>query len=134
MVGEISHYVKKNLSLNTFTSGFELNLEDILKIGNRNKQVLSDSKYPYLTQDISFSVPEKITYKELYNKVEKSLENKDLRSEIECIDIYKEEENDKRKVTLRTSISNTKKTLNEKDMKEIRKKIEKNIKKLNISM
>jgi phenylalanyl-tRNA synthetase beta chain len=134
IVGEISNSVKQNLSLNQFTSGFEINLEDLLKSQNTFKHNSTESKYPYLTQDISFTVPQKITYKELLKKVETSLEKKDLRSEIKCIDIYEKEKQEERKITLRISISNIKKTLNEKDMKEIRKKIEKNVKKLNISM
>ena len=134
ILGEIDSGIKGSLSLNNFTSGFEINLEDILKIQEGSSYNLSESKYPYITQDISFSVPNKITYKELFNKVSKTLEIRDLRSEIECIDIYQEKDSDIKKITLRISISNITKTLSEKDMKEIRKKIAKSVSKLNISM
>ena len=134
VLGKINQNIKDSLSLNTFTSGFEINLEDILKLQGNSSYNLSESKYPYITQDVTFSVPDKITYKELFNKVLKTLEKKELRSEIECVDIYKEKDSNVRKITLRISISNTTKTLNEKEMKEIRKKIEKSVSKLSISM
>ncbi|MDD3474553.1 MAG: phenylalanine--tRNA ligase subunit beta [Candidatus Dojkabacteria bacterium] len=134
ILGEIDPKIKDSLSLNKFTSGFEINLNTILNIQNKSKYNQIESKYPYLTQDISFLAPDKITYRELFNKVNKALEDKDLRYEIKCIDIYKEKDNDIKKITLRISVSNITKTLNEKDMKEIKNKIQESVTKLNISM
>jgi phenylalanyl-tRNA synthetase beta chain len=134
ILGEIELEVKRELGLNTFTSGFEINLEQLNFLNGDCIRDLKESKYPYITQDICFVVPEMVTYQELYEKVTKSLENNDLRSEMRCIDIYKKEKSEDRNITVRISLSNTKKTLTDKDFKKIREKIEKNIKKLDISM
>jgi phenylalanyl-tRNA synthetase beta chain len=134
ILGEISTIVKDNLSLNTYTSGFEINLEKLLSIKGDTVRQVTASKYPYITQDICFVVPNKITYQELYKKVEDTVTNKYIRSEIECIDIYKKEDSNDRNITLRISLSNIEKTLKDKDFQEIRKKLEKKLTKLNISM
>jgi phenylalanyl-tRNA synthetase beta subunit len=70
----------------------------------------------------------------LYNKVKETVTTKDLRSEVECTDIYKKEDSDSRSITLRISLSDINKTLKDKEFKKIREKIEKGVKKLNISM
>jgi phenylalanyl-tRNA synthetase beta chain len=134
IVGEISIEVKQNLSLNDFTSAFEINLETITLLQTTNLRPIKDSKYPYITQDICFITPDKVTYTELYQKVKDVVINKTLRSEIKCIDIYKEEDSDSRNITLRISISNVEKTLQDNDYKKLREKIENAIKTLNISI
>lgn len=134
ILGEIDLGVKRELGLNSFTSGFEINLEQLNFLNKDCIRDLKESKYPYITQDICFVVPDMVTYQELYEKVKKSVENNDLISEIECIDIYKKENSDNRNITLRISLSNTEKTLTDKDFSKIREKIQKNIKKLEISM
>jgi phenylalanyl-tRNA synthetase beta chain len=134
VVGEIGLDVKSNLSLNSLTSGFEIDLETLLLIKPEPRRRSKESKYPYTTQDICFVLPDKVTYQELYKKVEGIVTEGTLIADIECIDIYKKEDSDNRNVTLRISISNTEKTLKDKDFKEIREEIEESVKKFNISM
>jgi phenylalanyl-tRNA synthetase beta chain len=134
ILGEINLVVKKNLSLNDFTAGFEINLEDLLHLRNRNKQHLTESRFPYITQDICFVVPQKVTYTELYRKVNTILSKENLRSNIECLDIYSKKNENKRNITLRISVSNTKKTLTVKDFQKIKKNIEKAVRKLSINI
>jgi phenylalanyl-tRNA synthetase beta chain len=134
IVGEIGLEVKDNLSLNPFTCGFEINLESLLLLEPEPFRHTQESKYPYITQDICFVVPDKVTYQELLNKIKNVLSDKVLRSDIKCLDIYKKDDSDTRNITLRISISSTEKTLKDKDFKKIREKIEKSIKNLNISM
>jgi len=134
VLGEINLQVKENLGLNSFTSGFEVNLEQLNLVKNRRLRNKSDSHFPYITQDICFVVPDRVTYKELYRKVLEVVDDKDIRSEIECIDIYKEDDSDNRNITLRISLSNINKTLKDKDFKKSREKIEKKISNLNISI
>jgi phenylalanyl-tRNA synthetase beta chain len=134
IVGEISSIVKSNLSLNSFSSGFEINLNKLSLIQNTRRRHKSDSKYPYITQDICFIVPNKVTYKELFSKVEQVLEKKDYRSVIECLDIYKKEDSESRNITLRISVSNINKTLKDKDYQEFREEIEQHLEKLNITI
>jgi phenylalanyl-tRNA synthetase beta chain len=134
ILGEINLQVKLNLGLNKFTSGFEINLEQLHLVRNRRLRHRSDSHFPYITQDICFVVPDRVTYRELYRKVLEIVDEKDIRSEIECIDIYKEDDSDNRNITLRISLSNINKTLKDKDFQKIREKIEKKISNLNISI
>jgi phenylalanyl-tRNA synthetase beta chain len=134
ILGEINLQVKRNLGLNSFTSGFEVNLEQLNLVKNRRLRHKSNSEFPYITQDICFVVPDRVTYRELYRKVLEIVDDKDIRSEIECIDIYKEEGSENRNITLRISLSNINKTLKDKDFQKIRGKIEKKISNLNISI
>jgi len=134
IIGEIGHDVKKDLSLYEFTSGFEINLEKLLLVKPKAIRHLSESRYPYITQDICFIVPDSVTYKELYDSVEKNMQRKNLRLEMKCIDIYKKDNQNNRNITLRISLSDTKKTLKDKDFEKIKKRIEKAVKKLNISI
>jgi phenylalanyl-tRNA synthetase beta subunit len=134
ILGEINLQVKRNLGLNSFTSGFEVNLEQLNLVKNRRLRHKSNSEFPYITQDICFVVPDRVTYRELYRKVLEIVDDKDIRSEIECIDIYKEEGSENRNTTLRISLSNINKTLKDKDFQKIRGKIEKKISNLNISI
>jgi phenylalanyl-tRNA synthetase beta subunit len=71
---------------------------------------------------------------ELYRKVNTILSKENLRSNIECLDIYSKKNENKRNITLRISVSNTKKTLTVKDFQKIKKNIEKAVKKLSISI
>jgi phenylalanyl-tRNA synthetase beta chain len=134
ILGEIGLTVKKNLSLNDFTAGFEINLEDLLLLDNNRKRQLEESRFPYITQDICFVVPQRITYMELFNKVNSTVSRENLRSKIECIDIYSKEDSTDRNITLRISVSDIKKTLTDKDYQHIRENIEKALKKLNINI
>lgn len=134
IVGEIALDVKDSLTLNSFTSGFEINLQSLLLIKPEPRRKENESKYPYITQDICFVVPDKVTYQELNKKVKDVVTKDTLRSELECLDIYKEENTDTRNITLRISISSIEKTLKDRDFKKLREEIEKSIKKLNISM
>lgn len=132
IVGEITSEVKSNLSIYSFTSAFEMNLNKLLLIKDSRFNKALESRYPYITQDICFVVPNKVTYKELLDNVEKSVGGESIVFEIECIDIYKE--SDSRNITLRISLSNLEKTLRDKDFRKIRERISKNLEKKNISM
>ncbi|KUK77460.1 MAG: Phenylalanine--tRNA ligase beta subunit [candidate division WS6 bacterium 34_10] len=134
ILGEINLQVKHNLGLNSFTSGFEINLEQLNLVKNRRLRHKSDSHFPYITQDICFVVPDRVTYGELYKKILDIVADKNIRSEIECIDIYKEEDSKNRNITLRISLSNINKTLKDNDFQKIREKIEKKFSNLNITI
>jgi phenylalanyl-tRNA synthetase beta subunit len=134
ILGEINLLVKKNLSLNNFTAGFEINLEDLLHLKNKTKRHLAESRFPYITQDICFIVPQKVTYIELYEKVNNLFSQEDLRANIECLDIYSKKNETNRNITLRISVSNTEKTLTAEDFQKIKEDIKEGVKKLNISI
>jgi phenylalanyl-tRNA synthetase beta chain len=134
VVGEINNQVKENLSLNNFTCGFEINLESLQQVQPDNIVYMENSKYPYISQDICFTVPDRVTYQQLLNCVKSSIKQDNIQNDIECIDIYKEGGSDSRKITLRIAISNTERTLKDKDYLKIREVIEKKVGKLEIKM
>ncbi|MCD4756163.1 phenylalanine--tRNA ligase subunit beta [bacterium] len=134
IVGEINNEVKHNLSLNDFTCAFEINLESVLQAQLSTNKYLESSKFPYITQDICFVTPTKVTYAELLLLVKKTIKKKNIQSNIECIDIYRKEGSDTRNITLRISITNTTKTLQDKDYQMIREKIKKKVTQIDISM
>lgn len=134
ILGEINNIVKDRLGLSQYTSGFELNLENILDIRDSKRKYVEISKYPSITQDICFITPDTITYSQLLHIVEQSISNDELQHDIECIDIYQTEGANDRKITLRISISNLNRTLKVNDFDKIKEKISKKISSLGISM
>ncbi|HCC67728.1 TPA: phenylalanine--tRNA ligase subunit beta [Patescibacteria group bacterium] len=134
VIGEINNQVKQTLSLNDFTTAFEINLESILQTKSNVKKCLKTSKFPYITQDICFVVPDKVMYAELLHIINKAINKKNIQSNIKCIDIFKKEGSTTRNITVKISLTDTTKTLKDKDYQKIREKISKRVAKIDISM
>lgn len=134
LVGEINNEIKENLSLNDFTSAFEINLQSVLDSIVSQSKYTQASKFPYITRDICFVVDNKVTYSELLKSLKEGIEKQDIKYEMKCLDIYKEKDSSSRNITMRISLSNKTKTLDEKEYQQIRAEISKKLTKLNISI
>ena len=70
-----------------------------------------------------------VNYGDIESVISTIINKDDLWGKVECLDIYKsDDESDKKRITYRIVVSNYKKTLADKDIKEIVSKIAKKIK------
>lgn len=129
IVGDLNRKVKDSFKLPTFTSAFEINLEEIKRMSTRKRLNAYESKFPAITQDICFTVNDHIKYIQLEEIVVKTINTKDRIGSVECIDIYKKED-DKKNITIRVQVEDKDKTLSDKEFEKIREKIELKVKEI----
>jgi phenylalanyl-tRNA synthetase beta chain len=127
IMGNINQEVKNNFKLPQYTGAFEINIEEIKRLVNQEKMYIEDFKYPPISQDICFTVPIETKYKDIKNIIHNTINNKQRRSRIECLDIFKKDKLYKN-VTVRVSIEHKRKTLTDSQYQKIKEKIEQNIK------
>lgn len=129
VIGDIDSDVKRNFKLPLYTGAFEINLEEISKLGNNYSKYIDDSKFPAITQDICITLNSNIKYINLENLVLNLINTKQRVGTVECIDIYQKDALYKN-ITLRVSIEHKEKTLTDTEYSEIKKKIEEKVKTL----
>jgi len=127
VMGDIDSEVKNNFKLPQYTSAFEINLEEIVKLVNKKSLSVFETKYPAITEDLSIQVNTSTKYHDLEQAVLKVINTKDRVGAIKCLDIYQKESNYK-SITLRISIEHKDKTLNSEDFKKIIERIEEKVK------
>jgi len=129
VIGDIDSDVKRNFKLPQYTGGFEINLEEISKLRNKNTKYIKESKFPAITQDICITIDSNAKYLDLENLVLKILNTKERTGTVECIDIYQKDPQSKN-ITLRVSIEHREKTLTDEQFREIKSRIEEKVKTL----
>lgn len=131
VIGDINSSVKSNFRLPTFTCAFEINLEVLKKLNTDIKKYKETSKYPSITQDMSFTVKSTTTYKDIKEIIERVLENRKTNVKVECIDIYKESiDSESKNITVRITVEHMEKTLTAKEIEKSKRIIEQSIQKL----
>jgi len=129
IVGELRYEIKNNFKLPKYTSAFELNINKLIKIPSNYKKYREQPIYPTFIQDLCFEMDDNINYGDIENMISVIINKDDLWGMVECLDIYKSnDESSKKRITYRIVVSNYKKTLADKDIKEIVAKIAKKIK------
>ncbi len=131
VIGDIDSDVKNKYKLPQYTGAFELNLEELSRLGNEITKSRHESKFPAITQDISITLNSNVKYVDLENLVLKIINTKERIGTVECLDIYQKDSQSKN-ITLRVSIEHNEKTLTDTEYSEIRKKIEEKIKTLTV--
>jgi phenylalanyl-tRNA synthetase beta chain len=128
IVGELDIEVINNFKLPKFSCGFEININTLSEVKIKNKQYREIPKYPPVMKDLCFELNTDTKYEEVRLLIKKAINNNDLWGEVEGLDIYQKDENDSTKrITYRITVRNYNKTLSDKDIESILKKIEKNI-------
>lgn len=122
ILGEIESSVKRNFKLPEYTSGLEVDIESLLKISKEEKKYKERSKFPSITQDITFVVGIEKEYKEIQDRIVKEINTQNRHASVECIDIYSKESS-KKNVTVRVSIEHMDKTLSDKEVEKIVNKL-----------
>lgn len=120
LLGEIDNKVKANFKLPKFTAGIDINLEKLIDINNTNKVNHRISKFPESRVDLCFEVDSNVLYSDLYEIINKEVNDEELIGSITCLDIYQDKKvSTGKRITFRVTIRNTEKTLTEKDIKKI---------------
>lgn len=114
VVGEYNARTRKALKLPEFCAGFELDIE-MLKENVRSSEYASLSNFPSSTQDITFEVASDVAWSSLFDFIQADIHVRasanDMSYTIEPLDIYHEEDSDKKRVSFRMSFAHHHKTL-----------------------
>ena len=130
VMGDIDGEVKNHFKLPEYTSGIEINLEELRRVIGKESRYVEASKYPAISQDLCLTVPSSTKYEQLENLILQLINTRDRKGSIECIDIYQKEKESKN-ITVRVSIEHKNKTLNDKEYSKIKIKIEEKVNELN---
>lgn len=113
IVGEIRPSVKSNLKLPEFTAGFELDIQ-LVKAHISAQSYMQLSKFPQTQQDITLEVDNAVSFSQLEDVVQKSLETlhgeHGYQTSIEPQDIFTPSK-DKKRITLRITFTHPERTL-----------------------
>ncbi len=124
IIGTLDSQVLNNYKLPDYTSAFEINLEALSKIVDKDKGNIDSSKYPPITQDLTITVSPTTKYGDLEELVLKIVNGNERIGLVECVDIYQKDENSSKNITLRITIEHKQKTLSDKDFNKLKEKIE----------
>lgn len=105
IVGEYASSVRKSFKLPEYSAGFELYTEGLLlalKTAENRYQPLS--RYPSIERDVCFEVGDEIVYSDLLSGIQQELQEIELQSSIDPVDIY-QGENQQKRITLRVRLT-----------------------------
>lgn len=112
VVGEYKKTVQKNFKLSTYTAGFEIDpraLHDAFTGVGLRYQALS--RYPSTERDICFQTPAEVSFQTIVNEAQAALNETDLITFIEPVDIYQPEGSDNKNNTVKIKLISYNKTL-----------------------
>ncbi len=122
-IGEFTTAVHKNLKLPEFCAGFELDVGLLALHEGASRPYAAVSRFPKVTQDITFRVPADLAYQKLYSFVTGELDKMDLkraRFTVFPLDIYQRQDDHAHKqVTLRLEIASYERTLTDTEVSEL---------------
>jgi len=72
-LGEFRATVRKSLKLPNFIAGFELDVTQLMKLGNNQPAYVPLTRFPKVEQDITLKVPANVTYGQLYDTIRQSV-------------------------------------------------------------
>lgn len=124
VVGEIKGRVLRNFKVKE-ASGFELNLDKIVKAPRDIKANLALSKFPFVERDLTLKVDVKTKYAEVEEtilKVLKGIEN--LVYKMNPVSIYQGEDKNTRNLSFHISFASSEKTLESEEISGIMENIE----------
>lgn len=115
VVGEFKQSTLKGLKLPKYSAGFEVSLDELLKVANLSKQYLQLPRFPKVEQDICLKVPSSVTYEDTFQFVwDHVAGNKPDQTYymLGPVDIYQREDDpEHRQLTFRLSIASYERTL-----------------------
>ncbi len=98
MVGEYKQSVINNLKLPNYSAGFEIGIEELMKVAAAHASYLPLNRFPELEQDFCLRSKSKLTYRELTDFMQKNLSRLSSRHgykySLQPLDIF-QKENDK---------------------------------------
>lgn len=125
-IGEIKKSITQKFGLEEKIIILDLDFASIAKMANEEKKYQPLAKYPPIIEDLSFVIPSKTYLKEIINLIKKTSL---IIKTVDLIDTYEDSR------TFRLAYQHQEKTLTDKEVAEIRKKIISNLKeKLNVKL
>ena len=128
-IGEYAPTVAKTLKLPDFCSGFEISLTALLG-ASTDSLYKRLSKFPSIEQDICLRTDAELTYAELYEHLNRQLQEKSPDGcvvTITPVDIYQAEAAEKKQTTFRILTTSFKKTMTDKEVSTLLETIEQNL-------
>ena len=115
VVGELTSKTSQNLKLPKFCAGFEVNVEQLLKLQTNDSNYTVLPRFPKVEQDISLKVKADMLYSELYEFILGEITKNQPDNcwwTLGDVDIYqREDDNEHKQVTLRLTIASHQRTL-----------------------
>lgn len=116
IVGEYTNSVKKSFKLPDHTAGFEIDPRALLKAVNAQENAYTPaSRYPSAERDVCYSVKEDTLYQTVYDPAASAKTN-GVDVTIDPLDIYKNDNDATKNITLRYTLSSHEKTLAAEDV------------------
>ena len=129
-IGEIKIRVRKNMKLEPVVAGFEISLDELVKMGEAKKRDYRISKYPAVERDVTVKVAENVPFKTVKSAIVEALAgDEELVSTVEDISIY-QRISDVRNLSFHLKFANMRRTMGTKEITKIMEKVEKQVKKI----
>ncbi len=124
VVGEIKQRVLKKFKVEA-AAGFELNLDELVKLERKATVALKLSKFPFVERDLTLKVEVGKAFAEVFDAINDVLEGKDgLVFRVTPVSIYQGEDKATKNLSFHISFSSTEKTLESDEISDIMKNIE----------
>ena len=122
VVGEFKTTILSGLKLPIQTAGFEINIDELLECTKSTRHYQPLPRFPKLQQDITLSVPASLSYGQVVDLVNQTLDRlkpPNSLMELEPIDIYQKAEAERKNITLRLTLNSYERTLTSKEANKI---------------
>lgn len=115
IIGEFKASVRKALKLPVHTAGFEVMLQPLLESSRTLYTYSPLSRFPGITQDISFKADKSQSYGQLAEMLEKAVANlsaeQSFRTNLSPVDIYHKDKSPQKHITFRLALTHPDRTL-----------------------
>ena len=118
-IGEFTNKTRKNLKLPAFSAGFEFDIDELLDWENTYSPL---SKFPKVTQDITFRISSAVTYRKLSDLIDSIITDskpEHTSAHISTLGIYQREGDDHINITFRISLVSYEKTMRDEELSKL---------------
>ncbi len=130
ILGELKQSLKETFKLGDYSCAFDINLNRLLDIKDTKHTFKDVPIYPSYSLDFCFNTARDTRCGDIEERIRNVINKQDLWGKVECIDIYASKDDPTRKkITFRVKGSNYKKTLDDKEIKDISEKVKNTIEK-----
>lgn len=115
VVGEFTPNIRRNLKLPSYIAGFEISINALKDIANKSNSYQPLSRFPHITQDITFKTAVDQQFVDILEHLEHQLSQYGSENgfavKVETLDIYHKEHSKNKHVTFRVDIHHPDRTL-----------------------
>jgi phenylalanyl-tRNA synthetase beta chain len=112
IIGEFKKSVSRYFKLPEFSAGFEINARALFEVCRKSENTYHPiSKFPGSERDVCFKVSDSVNYDQILSTVKNSLENINLESSVQPVDIYQAEGTETKNITIKIKLVSHQKTM-----------------------